>query len=170
MRWLGLLCAFLLLVQVMGNASAQPTTDPDALREARAMMAKIGIDALAKQQAAAVRAQLMAMVQSVDLGKDKEELLAEYARKTAGGIEARLPKYYDDVSAIYARTFTLEELKELNAFYDSPLGKKVVEKMPTLVKECSDLGQQVGVEVFREAFGWMQSELQKRGITTDAPK
>jgi hypothetical protein len=152
------------LFQAMSLAAAQPAADPEALREARAMMDKVGIDAIVKQQTAAIRSQVMAMVQSIDMGTDKNELLDEFADKLAAELAARLPKYYDDTATVYARIFTLEELRQLNAFYDSPLGKKVIEKMPALLKECSELGQQMGVDVMRELFRSMQPELQKRGI------
>ena len=65
---------------------------------------------------------------------------------------------------IYARVFTFEELKELSAFYDSPLGRKLLQKMPELLRECNELSQRMGVEVFREVLQSMQPEFEKRGV------
>jgi hypothetical protein len=155
---------FMFLLATLGPAGAQPAVDPEALREARAMMDKIGMDALAKQQAGAARTQIMAMVQAVDLGKDKDELLDKIADRVASELQTRLPNYYNEIATVYARVFTLDELKQLNAFYDSPLGKKVLEKMPEILKESSELGQQMGVEVIRAVFSSLQPELQKRGV------
>jgi hypothetical protein len=48
----------------------------------------------------------------------------------------------DDLVTIYVDAFTEEELKEIRAFYLTPVGKKVAEKTPSL----SAKGMQLGVE------------------------
>ncbi len=47
----------------------------------------------------------------------------------------------DDMAKIYAAEFTEPELKELNAFYQTPLGKKTLQKMPTLLAKGAEIGQ-----------------------------
>ena len=51
------------------------------------------------------------------------------------------PAMKDDMVKIYVAEFTEPELKELNAFYQTPLGKKTVQKMPTLLAKGAELGQ-----------------------------
>jgi hypothetical protein len=50
------------------------------------------------------------------------------------------PKVVDDIvdrlTAIYARTFTLDELKQLNAFYKTPLGLKSLTAVPSAAREA----------------------------------
>jgi hypothetical protein len=46
-----------------------------------------------------------------------------------------------DAAAIYAEVFTLEELNDVLAFYRSPAGAKLMEKMPELVKRNMQLTQ-----------------------------
>ena len=164
MRFLVLLFVLLLSLETIGAVGAQPASDPDAVREARGLLERAGIDDLGRQHMTAVSTQLMSTVQSIDAGKDK--LMAEFARLAGKEIEARLPKYAEEVALIYARTFTLDELKQLNAFYDSPLGQKLLEKSPVLFKESADLIQQMGADVVREVWRVMLPELQKRGIKT----
>ena len=48
----------------------------------------------------------------------------------------------DDMIRIYTEEFTEPELKELLAFYQTPLGKKTVQKMPKLMAKGAELGQQ----------------------------
>ena len=48
----------------------------------------------------------------------------------------------DDMIKIYTDEFTEQELKELLAFYQTPLGKKTVQKMPKLMAKGAELGQQ----------------------------
>ncbi len=137
MRFLVLLFVLLLSLETIGAVGAQPASDPAAVREARGLLERAGIDELGRQH---------------------------MTRLAGKEIEARLPKYAEEVALIYARTFTLDELKQLNAFYDSPLGQKLLEKSPVLFKESADLIQQMGADVVREVWRVMLPELQKRGI------
>jgi hypothetical protein len=47
----------------------------------------------------------------------------------------------DDMAKIYAKHYTADEIKELNAFYKTPVGKKTARLMPKLSKEGAQLGQ-----------------------------
>ena len=47
----------------------------------------------------------------------------------------------DDMVTIYTSEFTEQELKDLTAFYKTPLGKKTVEKMPQLMSKGAELSQ-----------------------------
>ena len=48
----------------------------------------------------------------------------------------------EDMTKIYMSEFTEQELKELLAFYQTPVGKKSIQKMPTLLAKGAELGQQ----------------------------
>ena len=50
-------------------------------------------------------------------------------------------KIKPELIKLYTTNFTESELKDLNAFYQSPLGKKVLEKMPRLTAESAQLTQ-----------------------------
>ncbi|MFK7975328.1 MAG: DUF2059 domain-containing protein [Halioglobus sp.] len=47
-----------------------------------------------------------------------------------------------DMVKIYAEAFTANELKEINAFYETDTGKKTLEVMPTLMGQGGQLGAQ----------------------------
>ncbi len=47
----------------------------------------------------------------------------------------------DDMVTIYMAEFTEPELKELTAFYQTPVGRKTVQRMPTLVAKGAEIGQ-----------------------------
>ncbi|MBK1834734.1 DUF2059 domain-containing protein [Roseibacillus ishigakijimensis] len=55
---------------------------------------------------------------------------------------------------LYTETFTLEELRELDAFYQTPLGQKVLHTMPELTQK----GMQIGMEAAQNE----QEALKKR--------
>ncbi len=47
----------------------------------------------------------------------------------------------DDMLNIYTSEFTEDELKQLTAFYQTPLGKKTVQKMPALMQKGAEISQ-----------------------------
>ncbi|MDQ6861093.1 MAG: DUF2059 domain-containing protein [Verrucomicrobiota bacterium] len=51
------------------------------------------------------------------------------------------PSMKEDMVKIYTDEFTEAELKELTAFYNTPLGKKTVQKMPALMARGAEMGQ-----------------------------
>jgi uncharacterized protein len=47
----------------------------------------------------------------------------------------------DDMVKIYMAAFSESELNELNKFYQTPVGKKTVQKMPALMAKGAEIGQ-----------------------------
>lgn len=47
----------------------------------------------------------------------------------------------DDLVQLYAQEFTEKELKELNKFYQTPVGRKTIQKMPMLMQAGMEIGQ-----------------------------
>ena len=50
-------------------------------------------------------------------------------------------KLKPDMVKLYTSNFNEQEMKELIRFYESPLGKKVLEKMPTLTAQSAQMTQ-----------------------------
>ena len=46
-----------------------------------------------------------------------------------------------DVASVYAEVFSDEELHEIVAFYQSPLGRKMVDRMPELMQKSMQISQ-----------------------------
>lgn len=61
-----------------------------------------------------------------------------------------------DMLRIYAETFSGQELKEINAFYSTEVGKKTIEKMPALMAQ----GAQIGAARVQENIGELQVMIQ----------
>ncbi|QJU57007.1 DUF2059 domain-containing protein [Sphingomonas sp. AP4-R1] len=77
--------------------------------------------------------------------------LVRLGTKQAAAVEKIMAELQPEMEArtirIYAETFTIADLKGFAAFYRTPLGRRMVEKMPT---------------VLNQTMGWMQAELPKR--------
>jgi hypothetical protein len=48
----------------------------------------------------------------------------------------------DDIAEMYMKTFTKNELEQINAFYSSPAGQKVITMLPQLVQQRNQLAMQ----------------------------
>jgi hypothetical protein len=65
-----------------------------------------------------------------------------------GQMRAFLGKYMswasvkEDMIKIYMTEFTEPEIRELIAFYQTPVGKKTVQKLPALLQKSAELSQQ----------------------------
>ena len=57
---------------------------------------------------------------------------------------------------LYSEEFTSSELREINAFYSTDVGKKSIEKMPTLMMQ----GGQLGATRVQENIGDLQAMIQ----------
>jgi hypothetical protein len=81
------------------------------------------------------------------------------------------PKFWDDVlkevdpdefvellMPVYDRHFSNDELKGLIAFYETPLGKKLVSELPQLMTETSAIGEKYGEQIANQVIKRMQAE------------
>ncbi|MFD0834715.1 DUF2059 domain-containing protein [Mariniflexile aquimaris] len=71
------------------------------------------------------------------------------AKKAAYREEANgtLTGLYDKIAGLYMEEFTQSEIKELVAFYNTSLGKKLAEKQLGLTQKAMSFGQAWGMEV-----------------------
>jgi hypothetical protein len=53
----------------------------------------------------------------------------------------------DLVIPVYDRNFSDDDIVQLTAFYQTPIGKKVVEKMPAIVQESMQIGSAWGKQI-----------------------
>ena len=78
-------------------------------------------------------------------------------------MNARVSEIVDQITALYARTFTVDELREVTAFYRGPTGQKFLQRLPQITQESMAIGQKFGQSVATEMQGRIIEELRKRG-------
>lgn len=73
----------------------------------------------------------------------KQALLESYQAKANAALDKSVgwDKLEPDMVKLYTSNFDEQELKQLITFYESPLGKKVLEKMPTLTAQSAQITQ-----------------------------
>lgn len=60
---------------------------------------------------------------------------------------------------VYARYFTVEDLKVINAFYESPTGQRFVASLTPMIQENMKIGQAWGQEVSQKVIDDLKAEL-----------
>lgn len=154
----------LVLLAAIRPAVAQQAPPPDsaALAEATKLLDRVDLVALTRQQLdAAIKAQ-RAMLESAFVSQGRADILAEVNRFAMQQFERRLPQFIDEAASVYARVFTLDELRELNAFYDTPLGKKTLASLPEVLQELTVVSQRLGVEIFQAIMTDLLPEMRRR--------
>ncbi|MCK0196170.1 DUF2059 domain-containing protein [Ancylobacter sp. 6x-1] len=91
--------------------------------------------------------------------------LRDVANSLVPQYESRRAEIDDILARAYATQFSDAELKEMLAFYNSPTGKKLVEKRQALLDQGMRGIQAWGATFAREMEGKVREEMKKRGYT-----
>jgi hypothetical protein len=152
----------LALVAAGGAAQAQqPAPTPAAIALAREILILKGAAEMWDPviPRTILRAKNMFLQTNINLNKDltevENQLRAEYAPRTA--------ELSNDVAKAYASRFTEPELKELLAFYKSPIGRKATAEEPQVIDASAALILQWGAKFSEEVISKMRAEMKKRG-------
>ena len=78
-------------------------------------------------------------------------------------MNAQLGAFIDAMALVYARNFTADELRQIQAFYRTPAGQKLLEKLPAITQESFTVGNKFGQGIANELRGKVIEELRKRG-------
>jgi uncharacterized protein len=91
--------------------------------------------------------------------KDLDEVAAIEDKKYA----PRVDELVDATARMYAQHFTEPELKQLLAFYQSPVGKKALVEEPKVLDEAMAYAGTWGDNLSQEVIGDMRDQMKKRG-------
>ncbi len=92
-------------------------------------------------------------------GKDLNEIAANLQKEYA----PRASELSDLTAKVYAEHFTEAELKDMLAFYQSPLGRKMVAEEPKVVDESMTRAGEWGDLLAEDVVAKMRAEMKKRG-------
>jgi hypothetical protein len=72
--------------------------------------------------------------------------------------ELKPDELFDQLIPIYAKYYTNQELEQLIAFYDTPVGKKTIQILPQLSAESADVGYRIGKQAAERAIQRLEAE------------
>jgi uncharacterized protein len=91
--------------------------------------------------------------------KDLDEVAAIEEKKYA----PRVSELVDATARMYAQHFTEQELRQLLAFYQSPVGKKALVEEPKVLDESMAFAGTWGDNLSQEVIASMREDMKKRG-------
>src|SRR5262245_7664249 len=158
-RALGLALALVLAASVGSAHAQQPSAT--ALATAKEVITAKGATAIFDpvvigviEQAKSVLLRTNPML-SKDLNEVAIKLRADYAPRSV--------EILNDTARIYATKFTEQELKDVLAFYKSPIGQKLLAEEPRILDEGMRNAQTWANKLSEEVIGKIRVEMKKRG-------
>lgn len=98
------------------------------------------------------------LMNSFPPGDYREKLIDLFLDKFSVRANAEIPKLADGAIAVYDRYFSDDDIKGLIAFYQTPVGQKLVATAPKIAVEMQVEGQKVGEQIGRETMLQVLSE------------
>ncbi|MGH8353335.1 MAG: DUF2059 domain-containing protein [Pseudomonas sp.] len=140
MTRLRILCTALLFACVSGPALADSASHA---ANAEQFLKLAHADKLAVPVYAQVQQMFAQRFTQAQAPEGKKALLESYQAKANAALDKAVSwdKLKPEMVKLYTDNFSESELKDLIAFYQSPLGKKVLEKMPTLTAQSAQMTQ-----------------------------
>jgi hypothetical protein len=114
------------------------TAAPSAEDEARNLLKAMNVETQYKQMQAMMTQQIKPALQGISssLPEEKRAPFMASAEKKLSSVAAGDPKELVEESVkVYARHYSVDELKGLAQFYASPLGKKLLAETPAITSE-----------------------------------
>lgn len=138
-----ILIALLLLASPL--ALAAPASDAQVDRLLQVMRARQTLEAVVPQVETTQQQMVDQMLAGQPVTPDQRQRMDELLRKSRGRIKEvlawdRMQPLYRD---IYRQTFSAEDMDAMIAFYSSPAGQSLLDKMPALMQNTMTAMQQI---------------------------
>lgn len=137
----------IVLITALG-VSSMSLADAASEKEAEKLLDMVGTQAVMEQS----------MSQMLDIQLQQNPALAPYKGVMMEFLNKNMSyeSLKPDLVKMYSEEFTSSELREINAFYSTNVGKKSIEKMPKLMMQ----GGQLGATRVQENIGDLQAMIQ----------
>ena len=121
-------------------------TDADArLAAAERTMALSGGADMGRQMMAMMMPSIEPALRA-QYGSATDAQIAEAMALVEQTLNDLFPGIIEESARAYAEAFTLEELEQINAFYETPTGRKLVQTMPALMERVSRISERNAIE------------------------
>jgi len=142
-------------------ASRAQTPSPEAMTAARNLVTTMK---LSDQYKALLPAILFGLRPA--LTQDRPEIERDYDATVPTIVEAFAPYYtamVNDIATVYAKNFTLGELRDIETFYRQPVGQKLLEKAQALAQQSNQVGQDVSRKAAEDLRARLTEALRQKG-------
>ena len=138
--------AFLAVLLISVSASAAPTAKKpvdERIALSIELMQIMNFDQTMQSMQGQMRGMMEEQFKSYATCEAAQPVLREFSGKLSDRMMGYLTdeNLKVDIAAVYADVFTVEELRGVVDFYRSPIGKKLVERMPELMQKSMGITQ-----------------------------
>ncbi len=147
---------------LVASKSSSTQIDPSALAESKKLLEVMG---MSKVYGKIVNQATEQMVKRRSMLKSVEPDIKNFYNKYIGWNSIK-----DDLAKVYAKYFTAEDIKKLEAFYKTPVGKKTLEVMPQLMREGRKIGMKRIIEHRGELKDIILKAIKNSKTTTPSTK
>jgi hypothetical protein len=144
-----------------GGGAAAQAPSPEALAAARELVVTMRTADQLKAVLPVIMKQLKpAIVQNrPEIERDYDAIMPQLLER----MSQRSSEIVDLTAAIYANNFSAEEIRQVTAFYRTPVGQKFLDKLPAITQASMAMGQKWGQSIAVEMRDKIIEELRKRG-------
>jgi hypothetical protein len=111
-----------------------------------------------------------------------EKLMGQMETQLIGSLKAQMPqasqlfwtKFEQKINTrelieklipLYDKYYTTEDIRAVNAFYETPTGQKLISTLPQLMQEAMKVGQEWGEKMGQQAAEEAEQELKRKSGT-----
>jgi uncharacterized protein len=100
------------------------------------------------------------------LVQDRPEIERDYDAMTTMIADVYTPFYnamLDNAATIYASKFTVDEMRQIEAFYSQPVGQKFLQTQPAIVQQSTEAAQDISRKAAEEIRLRLTEALRQKG-------
>ena len=146
-----------------GPAFAQSNPNPSAaaIATAKEILTDKHVQDLYREAVPSLveRTKLTLLQSNLNYQKDLNEVAVKVAKEFAGSEK----EIGESIAKIYASRFSEQELKDIAAWYKSPLGKKVIEQEPEIFQAARNYMEQWAQGFSEKVINKFRAEMKARG-------
>lgn len=102
--------------------------------------------------------------QLIDSRPDQAEQINDIVNEATLELAPRRGDLEDEVARIYARVFTVEELKQIAEFYNTDAGKKLIRETPVIARSMEEASRIWGTGVQRDLQQAITKKMEAAGL------
>lgn len=144
-------------------ARAEAAVEADRLAAAKELMEITG----AARQFDVILPLIMQQIENafVQLKPEHADAIKETFKLASTKFSERKQEAFDQVAVVFAGSFTAGELREIVAFYKTPIGAKLIKAQPEIAQKTLAIGQAWGRKIGQDIEQEVRKELKQRGVT-----
>jgi uncharacterized protein len=157
-RYFSIVAALMLALSCKAAAQAP---SPEAMAAARTLVTTMKLDARYK----AILPTILLNIKPT-LVQDRPEIERDYDAMAAAAADVYTPyskAMLDGVSALYANAFSIDELHQMEAFYRTAAGQKLLEKWPVIAQQSEVLVQDISRKAADEIKARLTETVREKG-------